>query len=172
MQYIVQCSALCTSVQCTSQCIKLQCEMQSAVQCKLQSSALCSAVCINFWKTLSHVAGIHIFWVCSEPAEVCCYPIPLPQWNPTMLAMHIPIMRWLWHEWLPMAVSRVGLGGFKLTHFQKRHPWDFRKFKDFFGGWGWGREGGLREKKHELCQIVLNKQQHLHDAILTINFDH
>ena len=28
---------------------------------------------------------------------------------------------------------------------------------------GWGVE--LREKKHELCQIVLNKQQHLHDAI-------
>ena len=31
---------------------------------------------------------------------------------------------------------------------------------------GVGLEGvGLREKKHELCQIVLNKQQHLHDAI-------
>ena len=28
--------------------------------------------------------------------------------------------------------------------------------------------GGLREKKHELCQIVetANKQQHLHDAII------
>ena len=33
---------------------------------------------------------------------------------------------------------------------------------------------GLREKKHELCQIVLNKQQHLHehDAIIAFNFDH
>ena len=38
------------------------------------------------------------------------------------------------------------------------------------GGWGGGV--GLREKKHELCQIVLNKQQHLHDAIIAFNFDH
>ena len=39
---------------------------------------------------------------------------------------------------------------------------------EIFGGWG----VGLREKKHELCQIVLNKQQHLHDAIIAFNFDH
>ena len=43
----------------------------------------------------------------------------------------------------------------------------------FSGGWGGGGEGvGLRGKKHELCQIVLNKQQHLHDAIIAFNFDH
>ena len=38
----------------------------------------------------------------------------------------------------------------------------FRKSEEFLGV----EEGGLREKKHELCQIVLNKQQHLHDAII------
>ena len=42
----------------------------------------------------------------------------------------------------------------------------FANPKTFFGG------VGLREKKHELCQIVLNKQQHLHDAIIAFNFDH
>ena len=46
----------------------------------------------------------------------------------------------------------------------------FANPKTFFGGWGGGV--GLREKKHELCQIVLNKQQHLHDAIIAFNFDH
>ena len=61
---------------------------------------------------------------------------------------------------LSVAGRRVGLGGFKPTHFQKRHPCDYRKSEDFFGG-GWGvglRMLGLRGKKHELCQIVLNKQ--------------
>ena len=55
----------------------------------------------------------------------------------------------------PVAGRRVGLGGFKPTHFQKRHPCDYRKSEDFFLG---GVGLGLREKKHELCQIVLNKQ--------------
>ena len=41
----------------------------------------------------------------------------------------------------------------------------FQKSEEFWGVGG----GGLREKKHELCQIVLNKQQH---AIIAFNFDH
>ena len=45
--------------------------------------------------------------------------------------------------------------------------------KTFLGvGVGVGGGVGLREKKHELCQIVLSKQQHLHDAIIAFNFDH
>ena len=54
----------------------------------------------------------------------------------------------------------MGLGGFKPTHFQKKARMRFLQIRRLFLG------GGLREKKHELCQIVLNKQQHLHDAIL------
>ena len=42
----------------------------------------------------------------------------------------------------------------------------------FLGVRGGGGEVGLREEKHELCQIVLNKQQHLHDATIAFNFDH
>ena len=64
----------------------------------------------------------------------------------------------------------MGLGGFKPTHFQKRHPRDFRKSEDFFVGGGEGV--GLREKKRELCQIVLHKQQYLYDTIIEFNFDH
>ena len=45
----------------------------------------------------------------------------------------------------PVAGSRVGLGGFKPTHFQKRHPWDFRKSEDFF--WGVGGVGGRVERE-------------------------
>ena len=78
---------------------------------------------------------------------------------------------------LTVAGSRVGLGGFKPTE----PGWGVGGGVGGGGvgggvgggrggGWGWG--GGLREKKHELCQIVLNKQQHLHDAIIAINFDH
>ena len=49
----------------------------------------------------------------------------------------------------------------------------FANPKTFLGVWGEGCGGvGLREKKHELCQIVLNKQQNLHDAIIAFNFDH
>ena len=47
---------------------------------------------------------------------------------------------------LPVAGSWVGLGGFKPTHFQKRHPWDFSQIRRIFflgGGWGlgWERKG-------------------------------
>ena len=31
-------------------------------------------------------------------------------------------------------------GGFKTTHFQKRHPWDFSEVQRIFGGWGVGWE--------------------------------
>ena len=42
-------------------------------------------------------------------------------------------------------------------------PWDFSQIRRLF--WGCGLRGvALREKKHELCQIVLNKQQHLHST--------
>ena len=51
--------------------------------------------------------------------------------------------------------------------FKKGNHEIFRKSEEF-----WGVGGGLREKRHELCQIVLNKQQHLHDAIIAFNFDH
>ena len=48
----------------------------------------------------------------------------------------------------------------------------FANPKTFLGvGWGGGAVG-LREKKHELCQIVLNKKLHPHDAIIAFNFDH
>ena len=66
----------------------------------------------------------------------------------------------------------MGLGGFKPTHFKKA-PMRFSQIRRLFFGRGVRGGGvGLREKKHELCQIVLNKQQHLHDAIIAFNFDH
>ena len=57
--------------------------------------------------------------------------------------------------------------------FQKGTHEIFANPKTFLGsGVGRGKGIGLREKKHELCQIVLNKQQHLQDAIIAFNFDH
>ena len=51
---------------------------------------------------------------------------------------------------LSVAGSRVGLGGFKPTHFQKRHPCDYRKSEDFFGGVG-GRGEGVEARAVSNC---------------------
>ena len=67
----------------------------------------------------------------------------------------------------------AGFGWVQTHPLSKKAPMKFSQIRRLFGGWGWGWGGvGLREKKHELCQIVLNKQQHLHDAIIAFNFDH
>ena len=48
----------------------------------------------------------------------------------------------------------------------KKAPMRFLQIRILF--WGVGGGGGRIERElHELCQIVLNKQQHLHDAIIT-----
>ena len=83
--------------------------------------------------------------------------------------------QWRGHGW-------VWVGSNPPT-FKKGTHEIFANLKTFWGGgesgrvggwgeWGWGEVGvGLREKKHELRQIVLNKQQHLHNAIIAFNFD-
>ena len=63
-----------------------------------------------------------------------------------------------------------GFGWVQTHPLSKKAPMRFSQIQRLF--WGWGVGVGLREKKHELCQIVLNKQQHLHDAIIAFNFDH
>ena len=96
-------------------------------------------------------------WTCHDVARWSRSPTDLSMRSMSLIDKSVPV-----------AESRVSSGGFKPTHFQKRHPWDFSEIQRIF----WGVGGGLREKKHELCQIVLNKQQHLHDAIIAFNFDH
>ena len=58
-----------------------------------------------------------------------------------------------------------GFGWVQTHPLSKKAPMRFSQIRRLLWGWGWGGgvEGGvgLREKKHELCQIVLNKQQHL-----------
>ena len=67
-----------------------------------------------------------------------------------------------------------GFGWVQTHPLSKKAPMKshFRKSEDFFWGVGGGGGVGLRKKKHELCQSVLNKQQHLHDALIAFNFDH
>ena len=57
-----------------------------------------------------------------------------------------------------------GFGWVQTHPLSKKAPMRFSQIRRLFGGWGGGVGGGvgLREKKHELCQIVLNKQQHQH----------
>ena len=77
--------------------------------------------------------------------------------------------------WLISGGVTGGFGWVQTHPLSKKTPMRFSQIRRLFwgvGGGGGGGVGGLREKKHELCQIVLNKQQHLHDAIVAFNFDH
>ena len=61
----------------------------------------------------------------------------------------------------------MGGFGWVQTHpLSKKAPMRFSQIRGLFWGVGGGGGVGLREKKHELCQIVLNKQKHLHGAII------
>ena len=65
------------------------------------------------------------------------------------------------HRQIRASGGVTGGFGWVQTHpLSKKAPMRFFRNPKNFRGVG----GGLREKKHELCQIVLNKQQHLHDA--------
>ena len=70
---------------------------------------------------------------------------------------------WRSHRW-------VWVGSNPPT-FKKGTHEIFANPKTFLGG-GNGVGVGVKEKKHELCQIVLNRLQHLHDAIIAFNLDH
>ena len=48
---------------------------------------------------------------------------------------------------LSVAGSRVGLGGFKPTHFQKSTNEIFANPKTFLGGWGVGVGGRVEREK-------------------------
>ena len=72
-------------------------------------------------------------------------------------------------------LSSVVTGGFGWvqTHpLSKKAPMRFSQIRRLFFEGGRRVGGGLKEKKHELCQIVLKKQQHLQDALIAFNFDH
>ena len=85
---------------------------------------------------------------------------------------HPKIETWGFLPWrYPVAGPRVGLGWVQTHPLSKKAPMRFSQIRKLFWGDGGGGVGGvgLREKKHELCQIVLNKQQHLHNAIYSID---
>ena len=69
----------------------------------------------------------------------------------------------------------MGLGGFKPTHFQKRHPCDYCKSEDFFLGGGGGGGGGRVEG--EEAQAVSNcvtqtVTSNMPCYYIEFNFDH
>ena len=67
-----------------------------------------------------------------------------------------------------------GFGWVQTHPLSKKAPMRFFRIRRLFLSEGVGRRGGGRveREKHELCQIVLNKQQHSHVAIIAFNFDH
>ena len=68
---------------------------------------------------------------------------------------------------IPSGGVTGGFGWVQTHPLSKKAPMRLSQIRRLLGGWG----VGLREKKHELCQIVLNKQQHLHDATLSFGIE-
>ena len=66
---------------------------------------------------------------------------------------------WWKNKGMQLAGSRKAIRlGSNPVHFQQEAHEIFRNIRRISGGGG----GGLRENKHELCQIVLNKQQRVY----------
>ena len=104
------------------------------------------------FKKLIHVTCINLVGITCENC-----------WTTTDFRIHdLPYFhsaQWRGHGW-------VWVGSNPPT-FKKGTHEIFANPKTFLGVGVRGEvRGGLREKKHELCQIVLNKQQHIYSMLL------